>query len=164
MSKNVQYNETQQSAAAAAAANSSLHGKSYLDEWEYYAFLMCLWSVHYYDKSPTVLFDRDQSSNFGVKQLITSSTSTSSTSASNGVSAAFVAGSSVQRASSSSTSTSSTSASNSASASAALISIVNGFSAHRELHEFAGARRLANDFVKQAFGLRMAVCKMCSER
>ena len=48
-----------------------LHGKNYLDEWEYYAFLMCLWSVHYYDKSPTVLFDRDQSSNFGFKQLIT---------------------------------------------------------------------------------------------
>ncbi len=61
-------------------------------------------------------------------------------------------------------STSSTSASNSVSMSAALMSIVNGFSAHRELHEFAGARRLANDFVKQAFGLRMEVCKVCSER
>ena len=90
--------------------------------------------------------------------------STSSTPAYNGMSAAFVAGSSVQRASSSYNSTSSTSASNSESMSAALMSIVNGFSAHRELHEFAGARKLANDFVKQAFGLRMEVCEMCSER
>ena len=99
-----------------------------------------------------------------VQGASSSYTSTSSTSAYNGMSAAFVAGSSVQRASSSYASTSSTSASNSESMSAALMSIVNGFSAHRELHEFAGARRLANDFVKQAFGLRMEVCEMCSER
>ena len=47
------------------------NNENHLDEWEYYAFLKCLWSVHYYDKSPTALFDDDQRSNFGVKQFIT---------------------------------------------------------------------------------------------
>lgn len=42
-----------------------LIGKNYLDEWEYYAFLTCLWSVHYYDKSH-LLFDDDQRSNLGL--------------------------------------------------------------------------------------------------
>ena len=71
-------------------------------------------------------------------------------------------GSSVQGTSSSSASASSTSTLNSVSA--ALIALVNGGSVYRELHDFAGAKRFANDFVKQAFGLRMEVCKVCSER
>ena len=43
----------------------------HLQEWEYYSFLMCLWSLHYYDKSPTMLFDEDQAPNFGFKQSLT---------------------------------------------------------------------------------------------